>query len=158
MRTKKRVSIVGTVGIPAKYGGFETLVEHLTKNLNSKFDITVFCSSKAYDKKLNRYNGSNLEYIDLNANGIQSIIYDIVSIFKAIKNSDIILILGVSGCIILPLVRIFSKNKIVVNIDGLEWKRGKWNWYAKSFLKLSEEIAVRNSDVVLQIIELYKSM
>ncbi len=149
MRTKKRVSIVGTVGIPAKYGGFETLVEHLTKNLNSKFDITVFCSSKAYDKKLNRYNGSNLEYIDLNANGIQSIIYDIVSIFKAIKNSDIILILGVSGCIILPLVRIFSKNKIVVNIDGLEWKRGKWNWYAKSFLKLSEEIAVRNSDVVI---------
>ena len=47
---KKKLAIVGTVGIPAKYGGFETLTEYITKDLSEKYDITVFCSSKSYEK------------------------------------------------------------------------------------------------------------
>ncbi|HIP11787.1 MAG TPA: DUF1972 domain-containing protein, partial [Arcobacter sp.] len=53
----KKISIIGIVGIPAKYGGFETLTEYLTKNLYNQFDISVYCSAKSYDKKLNIYNG-----------------------------------------------------------------------------------------------------
>ena len=40
----RKISIVGTVGLPAKYGGWETLVSNLTCQLKSKFDLTVFCS------------------------------------------------------------------------------------------------------------------
>lgn len=43
----------------------------------------------------------------------------------------------------------FKKTKIVTNIDGLEWKRDKWNKYAKYFLKFSEKLAVKYSDVVV---------
>ena len=146
---KTNISIIGTAGIPANYGGFETLVEHLTSNLNSSFNITVYCSSRLYKTKLNKYNGVTLQYINLNANGAQSILYDIVSIYKALKNSDTILILGVSGCIILPIVKLFSKKKIIVNIDGLEWKRNKWNKFIKIFLKYSEKIAVNFADIVI---------
>ena len=145
----KTVAIIGTVGLPSKYGGFETLTEYLTLYLGKDFKITVYCSSISYKEKLDEHNNAKLEYINLNANGIQSIPYDIISIFKALRYADVLLILGVSGCIILPFVKIISKKKIIVNIDGLEWKRAKWNKYAKWFLKFSEKIAVNNADVVV---------
>lgn len=144
----KNISIIGTVGIPAKYGGFETLVENLTHYLGNDFRMTVYCSSKAYNNKLDTYNNAKLEYLNLDANGSSSILYDIVSMFKS-KNRDVLLILGVSGCIFLPIFKTFSKAKIIVNIDGLEWKRNKWGKFAKSFLKFSEKIAVNYTDIVV---------
>jgi glycosyltransferase involved in cell wall biosynthesis len=149
MRNRKIVSIVGTVGLPAKYGGWETLVSNLTCQLKGKFYLTVFCSSVKYKDQPSEYNGAQLKYINLNANGIQSIPYDIISIYKSLNFADTILILGVSGCIFLPFVRIFGKSKIIVNIDGLEWKRDKWNGFAKWYLKLSEKIAVKYADLVV---------
>tara|TARA_B100000787_G_C16197031_1_gene301682 strand:+ start:4339 stop:5415 length:1077 start_codon:yes stop_codon:yes gene_type:complete len=145
----KKVAIIGTVGIPAKYGGFETLAEYLTKNLGTKYNTTVYCSLKNYDSKQDRHNNAKLEYINLKANGVQSILYDIISIFKSLKDSDVLLILGVSGCLVLPFVKLISKEKIIVNIDGLEWKRGKWGKFAKWFLKFSEKIAVKYADEIV---------
>jgi len=145
----KKISIIGTNGLPANYGGWETLVDHLTKHLNQEFDITVYCSADSYEEQLDTVNGVKLEYINLKANGWQSIPYDIVSIFRSIKQDDLLLILGVSGCIALPLLRLFDKKTIVVNIDGLEWKRAKWNWFIKKFLKLSEATAVKYADCVI---------
>jgi glycosyltransferase involved in cell wall biosynthesis len=144
-----KISIIGTVGLPAKYGGFETLTEYLTKHLGGKLDLTVFCSSKSYNQQLEIYNNARLYYLPIDANGIQSIFYDIVSMFKALRFADTFLILGVSGCIVLPLIRLISRKKIVVNIDGLEWKRAKWNRLAKWFLKFSEKLAVKFSDEVI---------
>jgi glycosyltransferase involved in cell wall biosynthesis len=120
--------------------------------------MTVYCSSKSYAEKLETHNGAKLKYINLNANGVQSIPYDIISIFKSLGSSDTLLILGVSGCIILPLIRIFSKKRIIVNIDGLEWKRDKWGKGAKWFLKYSEKLAVRYADEVVtdnKVIQVY---
>lgn len=145
----KKIAIIGTVGLPAKYGGFETLTEYLTKHLGDDFDFTVFCSSKSYNEKILSHNNARLKYIPFEANGIQSIIYDFVSIGKAICFADTLLILGVSGCIALPLVKLISSKKIVVNIDGLEWKRAKWNKLAKWFLKFSETLAIKYSDQVI---------
>jgi glycosyltransferase involved in cell wall biosynthesis len=145
----KKVAIIGSVGIPAKYGGFETLTEQLTKNLNEKYQITVFCSAKSNDTSIKTYNNSKLIYLNLYANGIQSIPYDLISILKAIKFADTLLILGVGGCIILPLLKFFTKKKIIVNIDGLEWKRKKWGRFAKAYLKYSEKIAVKYADFVI---------
>ena len=145
----RRIAIIGTVGLPAKYGGFETLVEYLTKELSKKYEITVYCSSRAYNEKLQTHNGATLKYINLKANGIQSVPYDVLSMVQSCRAVDTLLILGVSGCIALPMVRWFSSSKIIVNIDGLEWRREKWNKYAKWFLKFSEKLAVHYADVVV---------
>lgn len=145
----RKVAIIGTVGIPAKYGGFETLVEHLTKNQGLNHEMVVYCSSKSYQMQPNNYNNAKLKYVNLQANGIQSIPYDIISIFKSIKGFKTLLILGVSGCIALPLLKLISNNKIIVNIDGLEWKRDKWGDLAKWFLKFSEKIAVKFADTII---------
>lgn len=145
-----KISIIGTVGLPACYGGFETLVENLVDETDSKKDITVYCSTKSYDKRIKTYNGVKLTYIPFKANGPQSIIYDITSLLHALfKRPDVVLILGVSGCVFLPFFRLFSKSKVVTNIDGLEWRREKWGKWPKRFLKYSERLAVKYSDTVI---------
>lgn len=144
-----RISIVGIVGLPACYGGFETLVENLVSD-SRDHRFTVYCSSKNYKVKPSEINGVKLKYLPFNANGSQSIIYDIVALCGTIfTRPDVVLILGVSGCTFLPVYRLFCNAKIITNIDGLEWKRNKWGRVAKAFLKFSERIAVRFSDVVI---------
>jgi len=143
-------SIIGTVGVPACYGGFETLVENLLDEREQDKNITVYCSAKSYSEQVSKYKNAKLQYIPLNANGAQSIPYDIWSLcHAAYKGADNILLLGVSGAICLPIVRLFSKVRIVTNIDGLEWKRAKWNGLIKAFLKYSEKLAVKYSDAIV---------
>ena len=146
----KKVAILGTQGVPARYGGFESLVENLLDYTPCDIKYTVFCSRVDYHNiTLESYKDAELKYINLHANGKESILYDIISMIKCIKGYDTILILGVSGCMFLPLLRLVSSSKIIVNIDGLEHKRDKWNKYIRKFLLLSERVAVRNSDVVV---------
>jgi glycosyltransferase involved in cell wall biosynthesis len=146
----KKVAVIGVVGIPACYGGFESLVENLTLNNSQLIEYTVFCSAKSYPQKKQKHNDANLKYIPIRANGIFSIFYDIWALLICLFNRpDVILVLGVSGCIFLPIFRFFSSSYIVTNIDGLEWKRDKWKNWQKRFLKFSESIAVRFSDIVV---------
>ncbi len=149
----KYIAIIGTVGIPANYGGFETLAENLVRYhyAHSRPEsLTVYCSSKSYPEKSPAFLSAQLKYVPLNANGAQSIPYDIVSLFSAIwRRNDVILLLGVSGAIVLPLVRLLSSARIVTNIDGIEWRREKWQGLAKAFLRFSEKMAVRFSHEVI---------
>ncbi|WP_296235707.1 DUF1972 domain-containing protein [uncultured Enterobacter sp.] len=146
----KKISIIGIVGIPASYGGFESLVENLTRFSSENINYEVFCSSKQLTTRLERHNGAKLKYIPLKANGIQSIAYDMVSIMQTLKTKpDVILVLGVSGAVIFPFFKLFSRSKIITNIDGLEWRREKWGRFARLFLKFSEYIAIKFSDVII---------
>lgn len=144
----KNVCVIGTVGVPACYGGFESLVENMLDYTPEDVEYTVFCTSKKYDTKLDSYKGAKLKYLELNANGKDSIMYDYKSM-KMSLDADIMLILGVSGCIFLPFIRRKFRGKIITNIDGLEWKRDKWNFVAKWLLHYSEKMAVKYSDVVI---------
>lgn len=149
MNTKKKLAIIGTVGLPAKYGGFETLADHLVNHLTKDHDITVYCSKKKYakDERIKEYKGAKLKYINLDANGIQSIPYDTLSILHALFTSDVLLVLGVAGAWILPFIRFFTNKKIIISIDGIEWKRDKWSLPAKLYLRWAEKMAVRYSHI-----------
>jgi glycosyltransferase involved in cell wall biosynthesis len=146
---KKKIAIIGTVGVPANYGGFETLAEHLIEDLGQKHDITVYCSGKKYSKseRVSSYKGARLKYLPFDANGIQSIPYDTLSIINALFFADVLLVLGVAGAWILPFVRIFTNKKIIISIDGIEWKRDKWNLLAKWYLFWAEGMAVKYSHI-----------
>ena len=147
----RRVAIVGTQGVPAQYGGFETLVENLigeSKSPDVKY--TVFCSGRDYRHKLKSYKGAELKYIPLmHANGMQSILYDILSLCRCTKGYDTVVVLGVSGCIFLPVFRLLFRGRLIVNIDCLEHKRAKWGKLARWFLKRSEAMAVHHADIVI---------
>ncbi|MFK7758073.1 MAG: DUF1972 domain-containing protein [Flavobacteriales bacterium] len=149
MKEKKKLAIIGTVGLPACYGGFETLAEHLVEHTSDDYDITVYCSGKKYSKAERRstYKGARLKFLPFNANGVQSIIYDTVSIVHSLFKSDVLLVLGVAGAWLFPFVRLFTSTKIIVSIDGIEWKRDKWNKFAKWYLWWAEGLAVKYSHI-----------
>ncbi len=138
----KRVDIIGSVGVPASYGGFETLVENLIDDWQDKdIEVRVYCSGPEFEERIESYKGARLIYIPLKANGISSIPYDLISIVRSsFSRVDTVLILGVSGAAALVLPRLMGK-RVVTNIDGLEWKRDKWGKVAKFLLKTFERIA-----------------
>lgn len=140
----KRVAVIGSQGVPPVYGGFETLVDNIVSFRDPQHvEYTVFCSKPDMKTELSEYKGARLKYINIHAHGIMSIPYDVLSMIKAIRGYDSILILGVSGCVFLPLLRILTRSKIIVNIDGLEHLREKWKPSAKKFLKLSLDMCIR---------------
>ena len=144
-----KVAIIGSVGVPACYGGFETLAHYLAVHLGEKCDLTVYCSSKSYSEQPTHFGKAKLKYIPLRANGVQSIPYDILSILDACRKNDVLLVLGVAGAVIFPVVKLLRNNKIIAHIDGLEWKRDKWKKYAKAYLRFAEKVAVRYGDDVI---------
>ena len=146
----KKVAIIGTQGVPANYGGFESLVENIIgDNCSEGIEYTVFCSSLDKDSSLKKYKGCHLRYVPLHANGMQSVPYDMLSMMKAMHGYDTIVVLGTSGCLFLPFFKAFSHSRIIVNIDGLEHKREKWGKMARFTLRCSERSAIRNADVII---------
>lgn len=150
---QRKIAILGTVGIPGKYGGFETLADNLVRyhrNTGRPERLAVYCSARAFPERCQYYFSAKLRYLPFSANGMQSIIYDVVSLFDAVRRGDdTILLLGVSGGLALPFVRAVSRTRIIINIDGIEWKREKWGGVARLFLRWSEWAAVRWSDIVV---------
>lgn len=139
--------------MPGRYGGFETLAENLV-HFHASHDVDsvlcVYCSAKAFDAQPEHFRTAALRYINFDANGPQSMLYDTLSLIDALRRgTDVILLLGVSGALALPFVRAFSRSLIVTNIDGIEWKRDKWSWVARRILKWSEWAAVRWSHFVI---------
>ena len=146
----KKVAIIGIVGLPAKYGGFESFTEQLVQRIWDKFDITVYCQKSAFQEHPAKIGKVNLKYLPLKANGILSVPYDMLGILDAVRYADTLLILGVGGCTLLPLLRLFGcKKNIVTNIDGIEWRRAKWSALAKWYLRFAEKCAVKYSDSVV---------
>ena len=85
----KKVAIIGTQGVPANYGGFETLVENIIgENCSNDIQYTVFCSGKDMPTRIKEHKGAELKYVGLRANGVQSIPYDIISMMRSIRGYD----------------------------------------------------------------------
>lgn len=97
---KKNIDIIGIVGVPACYGGFESLVQNLVDHQSEKINYTIYCSGKSYKSKSKNYKDAQLKYVPLKANGSSSIPYDIFSLMRSMFcKPDVVLVLGVSGCI-----------------------------------------------------------
>lgn len=144
----KKIAIIGTVGIPPRYGGIETLVHNITKELKKDFLFTVYCSKETYLKyeRLRFSDQTRLIYIPFRASS-QRFFYDLSSILHSLFYADTLLIFGVTTGILLPFIRFFTKKKIIMNIDKLQWRRNKYGKITNSLLKFSEGIAVKFSHV-----------
>ncbi|MGG9961973.1 DUF1972 domain-containing protein [Ferruginibacter sp. SUN106] len=148
MSGKKKIAIIGTAGIPAKRGGFETLAEHLVKQLGGEYDMTVYCSKYKFAKEDRKktYQHARLKYVSLQSNGLQSFLYDGFSIFNALFYADVLLILGVAGAWMLPFVKLFTSKKIIISIDNIQWQKDNRSILAKWYLRWAEKIAIKYSN------------
>jgi glycosyltransferase involved in cell wall biosynthesis len=143
------IAVTGIIGVSKGYGGFETLAENL---IGGDSPIkTVYCSDKYFDDKPRTYKGVKLVYLPIDSKGVFKISHTVISlIHAALTGHKTLLLLGVSGGIVLPALRLlFPKIKIVTNIDGLEWQRGKWNYFVRKILKISEYLCCKFSHVVI---------
>lgn len=153
------VFIIGSKGIPAKYGGFETFVEKLTEyKKDERIKYHVACLSDN-DKEF-EYNGArcfNVKVSDIGS--AKAIIYDIKALRASldyIKRSKLEnSIIYILACRIGPFMAYYKKIasklgvKIFVNPDGHEWKRSKWNAAIKRYWKLSEKLMVKHADLLI---------
>lgn len=148
-----KVAIVGTRGVPARYGGFETLAENLVRadGARERGDrLVVYCSRAPGAPAPANFLDAELVHLRLGANGVQSVLYDAVSMADAVRRGcDVLLVLGVSGAIALPLIRLCSRARVVVNVDGIEWRRQKWSRPARWFLRACEWLAMRCAHAVV---------
>ena len=92
MEKKLKLALLGSNGLPAHYGGTETFYENLTKELSSRYDITVYCSKNNPKVEGNTYLGAKLLPYPLKANGFQGIFYDMITYLHAAKRNDVFLI------------------------------------------------------------------
>lgn len=147
---KLKVAIVGTNGIPAAYGGYETLADNLAKQIGTVVDMTVYCSKTQKQKHFvngSVYNNAKLKYYGLKANGLQSMIYDTITLVRSAIKDDVIIYLGPGAGFVLPVLRLFGcKKNIIVNHGGLnEWEREKMSPFERRVAKLGHKCAARHS-------------
>ena len=153
------VFIVGSKGIPAKYGGFETFVENLTARKQSS-EIKYHVSCMNNDEKHFEYNDADCFNVKVPLRGAPGRILHVSRVLTQVEkwsklhptDKTIVYILGCRiGPLIIPHAAKLRKLgvKVCCNPDGLEWKRDKWDWLAKKFLKHCESCLVRYSDLAI---------
>ncbi|UZW14972.1 glycosyltransferase family 1 protein [Clostridium pasteurianum] len=153
------VFIIGSKGIPAKYGGFETFVEKLTEGQQSK-EIKYHVSCLSINYKEFEYNGARCFNIKVpNIGPAKAVYYDIAALKKSIKyikdNNIKNSIVYILACRIGPFIGHYKKQlkelggTLIVNPDGHEWKRAKWNKAIRQYWKISEKYMVKHSDLLI---------
>ena len=152
--------IIGSKGIPARYGGFETFVEKLTKyRISDKIQYHVAVLSD--ENSVYEYNGAECFRIKVPEIGpAKAVYYDLAALNYSIrycrKNPEIREpVFYVLACRIGPFIGKYKKKiersggRLYINPDGHEWLRGKWILPIRKYWKLSERYMVKHADLVI---------
>ena len=138
-----RIAIVGTRGVPARYSGFETCAEELGSRLVERgHDVTVYCRNQYLDYAGSTYKGMKLVKIPTIKNKyLDSMVHTTISCLHALpQRFDVIFMMIVGNAPTAIIPRMFGQ-KVVLNVDGLDWRRDKWPEAAKKFIQWTEWVA-----------------
>ncbi len=156
-----RLAILGTRGIPARYGGFETLAEELSARLASRgHDVTVYTRTRYAQSGLTSHRGAKIrvlptiptKYLDTVAHGVLS------GFDAALERFDAVLVCNAINAAAAFLPRLGGRTRVVMNVDGLERNRRKWNALGRFAYRLSERLSTIVPDAVVsdaRVIESY---
>ncbi len=149
-----RMAFIGSAGIPNRYGGFESFLEHCAPIINRDAGSTVVtCDASLYKDDVSRnYFGVHRIFIGVKANGATSVVHDLLAFMRVYWGSTHIMVLGVSGGLWFPLFLLMCRlggKRLGVNIDGVEWRRKKFSKFKQRVLFLFDYLAQRFSDLVV---------
>ena len=157
----QHVFIIGSRGLPAQYGGFETFVDQLVSHQMSP-DIQYHVACLSNDQAYQHFDYKGVDCFRIKAPKLgpaRVIAYDMMAINYALKvikkqgiKQPIFYILGNTiGAFVAPFARKIHKlgGRFYINPDGLEWKRAKWAKPIQAYLKYSEKIMTRHADLVI---------
>lgn len=150
---KINLAFIGAVGLPNRYGGFEAFLEHCAPELAKLTDqVIVTCDAHVYPDRHPVYRGVSRRFIGVRANGAASIVHDFLAFFSVYSVATHIFVLGVSGGVWFPFFRLMcflGGKRLIVNVDGVEWKRTKFSFFKRGVIRAFDFLAQRFSNVVI---------
>ncbi len=138
-----KIALIGSRGVPANYGGFETCVEEVGKRLVEKgHEVTVYCRKSYYQEDLDHYLGMKRVCLpNLKKKSLDTMSHTFLSAWHALsQNYDVYMVFNAANSLFVLPLKVFGK-KIAINTDGLEWKRSKWGFGGRTFYKVSEKVS-----------------
>ena len=149
-----RIALVGTRGLPARYGGFETCVEEVGKRLvKAGHDVVVYCrKANAQDSAelLDQYEGMQLVHLPaVSKKALETLSHTGLSVRHLRKNPvDVAIVFNSANAPFIPLLRA-EGIPVATHVDGLEWMRSKWQGLGRRYYRVAESMAVRWSDALI---------
>lgn len=146
-----RVALVGTRGVPARYGGFETAVEEVGRRLAERgHDVVVYCRPVAGEPRRTTYLGMRLVHLPVvRRRSLETLVHTALSVVHvATHRVDAVVLFNAANSLLLPVLR-STRLPVATHVDGLEWRRAKWGPNGRRYYRLAESLAVRWSDALI---------
>ena len=155
-----RIAILGTRGIPASYGGFETFAEHLSTRLVARgHEVTVYGRAHYVSPRQLEYHGVQLKVLPtIRHKYFDTVVHCFLSTIHAVSGRfDAALICNAANAPFAPILRL-TGTPVALNVDGLEHKRKKWGWLGRRYYLAAERLATMLPNVMVtdaQVIQDY---
>jgi glycosyltransferase involved in cell wall biosynthesis len=146
-----RIALLGTRGVPARYSGFETCAEELGARLAARgHEVTVYCRVPHTDHPGPTYRGMRLVKLPtIRRKHLDTIVHTALSVLHAVRRGyDVALFFNVSNSPLTWVPRL-AGQRVVLNVDGLDWKRKKWGAVARAYIRAAERWATRLPDALV---------
>lgn len=146
-----RIALIGTRGVPARYGGFETAVEEVGRRLAEwGHEVVVFCRVPDGEQARDSYLGMDLVNLPaVKRRSLETLTHTTLSVFSSrLKGVDSAVVFNAANAPLLPVLRA-RRIPVATNVDGLEWKRSKWGGVGQRYYRWAESISVRLSDALI---------
>ena len=148
-----RVALVGTRGIPARYGGFETCVEEVGRRLADRgHDVVVYCRTVpgAPEPPASTYLGMRAVHLPAaRKRSLETLSHSALSVGHLLAHRvDAAVVFNAANSPLLPVLRA-ARIPVATHVDGLEWKRAKWGGTGRRYYRAAECLAVRWSDALI---------
>jgi glycosyltransferase involved in cell wall biosynthesis len=137
--------MIGTRGVPARYGGFETAIEEVGKRLVKRgHEVTVYC--RGDDRSAQHLGMRRVRLPALRSAVAETLSHTALSVVHLLRHrADVALVFNSANSPLLPLVRL-AQIPVAVHVDGLEWQRAKWGPIGRRYYRFSERLAVLWAD------------
>jgi glycosyltransferase involved in cell wall biosynthesis len=140
--------MVGTRGVPAHYGGFETAVEEVGSRLAGRgHDVTVYCRGQG---RADKYLGMKLVHLPaLQKRSLETLSHTLFSTAHLVSHrTDVAIMFNAANAPFLPVLQL-AGIPTAVHVDGLEWQRAKWEGWGERYYKLAEALSIRWGRIVI---------
>lgn len=146
-----RVALIGTRGVPARYGGFETAIEEVGRRLASKgHEVIVFCRVPEGEAALSSYLGMHLVNLPaVKKRSLETLSHTALSVLnRALAGVDAAIVFNAANSLLLPVLRARG-IPVATHVDGLEWKRSKWGKVGRNYYRFAESLSVKFSEELI---------
>lgn len=146
-----QIAMIGTRGVPARYGGFETAIEEIGQRLVQRgHRVSVYCRETGGDARPARHLGMDLVHLPaLRKRSLETLSHTGLSVAHLLRHRpDAAIVFNAANAPYLPAIRA-AGIPVATHVDGLEWKRAKWGRAGRNYYQLVERLAVRWSDALI---------